>query len=315
MPVLPCVHRFRSGPGLSIVLCLCLWLPGCTRNDAPQAHLVGALLDGTLDETSGLAASRTHRDVLWLVEDGGNPAQLHAISKRGRRLASFKVDGVPATDWEDLAAFDLDGTHYLLIADTGDNGGLRHTLLLHVLAEPQVLTDGATLSPAWSIAFRWPDGARDCEAVAVDAVRGQILLVTKKRQPPQLFALPLRPGLPGVQTARALGTVERAPGPAAEELRQHPGSAPVRHQVTAADLSPDGRRLALLTYQQALLYTRKADESWAMALRRAPQLRSLPWLHQAEALGWAADGSGLYATGEFSPSPLLYLPVEPPPVP
>ena len=308
MPVLHPVFRSRLGLGLFIALCL--WLPGCTRNAAPQARLVGALLDGKLDETSGLAASRVHRDVLWLVEDGGNPAQLHAISKRGRHLASFKVDGVPATDWEDLAAFELDGTRYLLIADTGDNGGLRHTLLLHVLVEPEVLSDGATLSPAWSIAFRWPDGARDCEAVAVDAARGQILLVSKKRQPPQLFALPLHPALPGVQTARVLGTFDQAPGPDADELRQHPGSAPIRHQVTAADLSPDGRRLALLTYQQALLYTRKTDESWEQAIGRAPELRSLPWLHQAEALGWAADGLGLYATGEFSPSPLLYLPAE-----
>ena len=29
------------------------------------------------------------------------------------------------TDWEDLATFDLDGKHYILIADIGDNGGLE----------------------------------------------------------------------------------------------------------------------------------------------------------------------------------------------
>ncbi len=237
-------------------------------------------------------------------------SQLHAISKRGRRLASITVEGVPATDWEDLAAFQFDGTPYLMIADTGDNGGLRHTLLLHVLAEPTALVDGATLAPAWSIAFRWPDGARDCEAVAVDAARGQILLVSKKRQPAQLFALPLRPRTPDVQTARLLGTLDRAPAPEAEELHRQPGSAPTRLQVTAADLSPDGRRLALLTYQQALLYRREPDESWARVVRRAPTLHPLPWLHQAEALGWAADGSGLYATGELSLSPLVYLPVD-----
>src|SRR3546814_8112412 len=57
----------------------------------------------------------------------------------------------------------------------------------------------APLEPAWSIAFRWPDGARDCEAVAVDAQRGEVLLISKKRTPPELFALPLRPRDDGMQ--------------------------------------------------------------------------------------------------------------------
>ena len=69
----------------------------------------------------------------------------------------------------------------------------------------------APLKPAWSIAFRWPDGARDCEAVAVDAARGQILLISKKRQPPELFALPLRPRGSGLQVARKLGTLAGVP--------------------------------------------------------------------------------------------------------
>ncbi len=313
---MPALHKsVRTQFRLGLLTALCCGLIGCAAADAPQARLAGLLVDGELDEVSGLAASRKHRNVLWLVEDGGNPARVHAISKRGRRLASFDIAGVTATDWEDLAAFELAGKPYLLIADTGDNGGLRRTLLLHVLAEPGALTDGATLKPAWSIAFRWPDGARDCEAVAVDAARGQILLLSKKRQPPQLFALPLRPPggagqKPGVQTARALGTLAQAPQPGADELRADPARARLQSQVTAADVSPDGRQLAVLTYRQALLYSRKGNESWALAVARTPTLRSLRWLHQAEALGWAADGRGLYATGEFSPAPLLYLPVK-----
>src|SRR3546814_1566799 len=65
-------------------------------------------------------------------------------------------------------------------------------LQLHVIEEPASLDEvaqHAPLEPAWSIAFRWPDGARDCEAVAVDARRGEVLLISKKRTPPELFAL------------------------------------------------------------------------------------------------------------------------------
>lgn len=300
---------------MACVALACLALAGCVAAEPPAARLSGLLLEPELDEVSGLAASRRHDDVLWLIEDGGNPARLHAIGRRGRKRASFAVAGATTTDWEDLAAFRLDGRAYLLIADTGDNGGLRRTLQLHVVAEPARLdsddTRPATLKPAWSIVFRWPDGARDCEAVTVDAARGEILLISKKREPPELFVLPLRPRGNGVQTARALGKLLRAPRADADEQRADPVQARIRSQVTAADLSPDGRTLAVLTYRQALLYTRRPDESWASAVARTPARRALPWLHQAEALGWAAHGRGLYATGEFSPAPLLYLPADP----
>lgn len=292
---------------LALLTALCCGLAACAA-DTPQPRLGGLLLDAELGETSGLAASHTHRNTLWLVEDGGNPAKLHAISKRGRRLASYAIDGISNTDWEDLAAFGLGGKRYLLIADTGDNGGLRRTLLLHVVAEPATLEDGATLTPAWSIAFRWPDGARDCEAVAVDAARGQILLLSKKRHPPELFVLPLRPRKQGLQTAVRVGRLAGVPQASAEERRTAPARARLVHQVTAMDVSPDSRTLAVLTYEHLLLYPRAGKERWARAIQRAPQSREVPWLHQPEALGWAADGRGLYATGEFSPAPLVYFP-------
>ena len=303
------------------LLAVGLTLAACEAAAPPFAQVSGLLVDGELDEISGLAASRRHPDVLWLIDDGGNPARLFAVSKRGRRLATFAVEGVIKTDWEDLAAFDQDGKHYLLIADTGDNGGLRRSLQLHVFEEPASLAveetekratsvplkPVAALKPAWSIAFRWPDGARDCEAVAVDAARGQILLVSKKRQPPELFALPLRPRSNGLQVARKLGTLAGVPVSSAEDRRTQPERARIRNQVTAADVSPDGRALAVLTYRDVLLYPRRGNETWAHVLRRAPDVHELPWLPQPEALGWSADGRGLFATGEFAPAPLLFL--------
>ena len=278
---------------------------GCS-DPPPFAQLSGLLLDAQLDEVSGLAASRRHPDTLWMLNDGGNAANVYAVSRRGSKLATLRIDGVDNTDWEDLAAFDLDGRHYLLVADTGDNGGLRRTLQLHVIEEPANLVD-ATVKPAWSIVFRWPDGARDCEAVAVDAAAGQVLLVSKKRQPPELFALPLHPRDRGLQVARELGTLAGMPQPDAEELRANARLARIRSQVTAADIAPDRHAMAVLTYRDVLVYPRRSRETWAQALARPPRVHPLPWLPQAEALGWSADSHALYATGELSPAPLLYL--------
>jgi hypothetical protein len=272
----------------------------------PFAQLSGLVLDAKLAEVSGVAASHRHDDVLWMVNDGGNDARLYAVSRRGAKLATWRVAGAENTDWEDLASFRMDGRDWLLVADTGDNGGLRRTLQLHVFAEPSRIADGV-LRPAWTIVFRWPDGPRDCEAVAVDAARGEALLVSKKREPPELFSVPLRPRRGGgTVVARPLGKVAGVPQGDTDEVAANPELARIRSQVTAADIAPDRHALALLPYGDVLIYTRRGREDWAAALSRRPRVHALPLLPQAEALAWSADGSGLYATGEFSPAPLLY---------
>ncbi|MFP7723669.1 hypothetical protein [Lysobacter sp. A3-1-A15] len=272
---------------------------------AAGATLAGLLLDPQMDEISGLAASRVHPEVLWLHDDGGNPARLFATSTSGGRQATFHVEGVAKTDWEDIAAFELDGRRYLLLADTGDNGGLRRSLQLHVIEEPAEL-ENARLTPAWSIAFRWPDGPRDCEAVAVDVERGEVLLVSKKREPPELFSLPLRPAGDGLQTATPLGVLAGMPPPSPAE-QDDAGRARFDRHVTAADISPDGRSLAVMTYRYLLLYPRSGRDTWASAVTGQPQVISLPPLPQAEAMGWSADGRHLYATGEFIPAPMYRI--------
>ena len=285
---------------------LCALAAACAA-PPPFAQLSGLILDAKLAEVSGLAASHRHEDVLWVTNDGGNSARLYAISRRGAKLATYRVAGAENTDWEDLASFRLDGRDWLLVADTGDNGGLRRTLQLHVFEEPANLADGV-LRPAWTIVFRWPDGeARDCEAVAVDAATGEILLVSKKRQPPELFSLPLRPRRHGTLVARALGKLAGVPQGDDDEVAANPELARIRSQVTAADVAPDRHAFALMTYRDVLLYPRRGRETWAQALARNPEVHPLPLLPQAEALAWSAEGQGLYATGEFSPAPLLYL--------
>lgn len=288
---------------------------GCTRDtgDAPTASVSGLMLDSQLAEISGLAASIRHPGTLWMHDDGGNPERLFAVDRNGDRVATFRLEGVPKTDWEDIAAFRHDGRDYLLVADTGDNGGLRRTLQLHAVEEPARLVN-ARLRPAWSVVFQWPDGPRDCEAVAVDAAAGEVLLVSKKRQPPELFSVPLHTASPTTVTATLLGHL-RMPPPLSPQ--GNPGQrAPLAAQVTAADISPDGNRLAVMTYRYLLVYTRHPGEPWGRAVARPPVMRPLPWLAQAEAMGWARDGRSVFVTGEFVPAPLYRIVLDDlPPVP
>lgn len=295
-------------PSLRLLLpaALLLCMVACAPPQLPFARLAGLVSNRQLDEISGLAASHAHEDVLWAHNDSGNPARLYAISLRGRLLARFDVVGAKNIDWEDLASFTLDGKHYLLLADTGDNAGRRGDFVLHVFEEPSTLVDG-TLKPAWSIRARWPDGPRDCEAVAVDASAGQVLLISKKRVPPELFSLPLANPHRVIREARRIGRLEGVPQVGAELKRKDPQLASLFSQVTAADISPDHHTLAVLTYGSVLFYRRKDTERWSEAVAHAPEAHDVPPIPQAEALAWSAGGAGLYASGEFSPAPIFYL--------
>lgn len=271
------------------------WLP---------AEIVGLTADARLKETSGLAPARHHPGKFWTHNDSGNGAELQLMSAEGGHLATVVIDGVRNVDWEDLAGFELNGKSYLLIADTGDNIGLRKTLTLVVVEEPETLTEGMRIRPEWTVQFRWPDGARDCEAVAVDAKAGEVLVISKKRVPPELFRVPLQPSVPGVQVAERLGLLEGIAQPSPADLARSPLYGRYRSQVTAADLSPDGRTLAVLNYQVVNLYERAANAPWTASLSTPTRLE-FAWMPQAEAMSFSADGNSLWVAGEQQPSPLI----------
>jgi hypothetical protein len=171
------------------ILFLVVVLAGCTEPSAdavtegPRSRLIvaGQLQTGELVEASGLARSQRSPDLLWSMNDGGSKARLHAIDASGFHRGRIKLDDIENRDWEDLSSFDVDGTPYLLIADTGDNDAKRDQVSLHIVLEPDLaLDDKVKVDPAWSIHLRYPDGPRDVEAVTVDPARGQVLLLSKR---------------------------------------------------------------------------------------------------------------------------------------
>ncbi len=263
-----------------------------------------------LEEVSGLAASRAHPGLYWAQNDGGNGSKLVAVKGNGAHVATVDVLGAENVDWEDIDSFDLDGKHYLMVADTGDNGGIRKVLTLYVIEEPARLDDGEKLRPAWTIKFRWPDGARDCEATAVDAANSEILLISKKRVPPELFRLPLRPG-DGLQTASLVGTLGGIAQPSESELKKEPVYGRYRSQISGADLSPNGRVLAVLNYHSIHLYVRAPGKDWSQSTAAPSGILSFPWLPQAEGIAFSLDGRSLLVGSEHQPTPLLVYRVIP----
>ncbi|GAB2653057.1 hypothetical protein [Arenimonas aestuarii] len=269
-----------------------------------EPEIRGLVTHPAIGEISGLAAATHFPGHYWAINDSGSPAQLHLVDGEGGFRGSVETPGVPNRDWEDLASFRFEGGDYLLIADVGDNGGLRRELQLYVLEQPRELGKPALL--AWTIRFTWPDGARDCEAAAVDPVAGDVLLVSKKRVPAELFRVPLRPGREPV-VAERLGTLPGIEQPDARTLADNPVFGRYRSQVTAADLSPNGRVLAVLNYQSVHFLVRPRGGDWSELLGqngKMPHLQ-LPWLPQAEALAFDPASTEMVIGSEQLPSPFL----------
>jgi hypothetical protein len=273
-------------------------------------ELVALIVDPAVAEISGLAASRRHPGLYWAVNDSDRGSRVYALDARGAVHGSFTVANARNVDWEDLATFERNGKAYLAIADTGDNGGLRTELAVIVVAEP-ALKDGKfpdRVPPAWTVRFRYPDGPRDCEALAVDARAGVFWLLSKKRVPAQLFTVPLDPPRKhAIRTARQVATIRHIPQPTPEELAQHPQFGRYRGQVTAMDLDPQGRRLAVLTYRDAYLFERRDGATWPEALLEVPVTLGVPLLPQGESIAWDARGDALYVTSERLPAPLIRI--------
>jgi len=270
-----------------------------TDTKTPDKHL--KLQSPAITEASGLAVSPTNPDFLWVINDSGGTPEIHLAGTDGTDHGKLTLKDTKNIDWEDLASFTLDGKPYLLLADTGDNNSRRETCVLHILREPTLPDDGKPLNlttlPDWQIRFRYEDGPRDCEAVAVDAANKKIILISKRTKPPEVHELPLRaPSKRGILTTRKLGLTE---------VRAPVGNfIPFIDQPTGLDISPDGSLAAAVTYYGVFLFPRQPEESWADAFARKPVDLGPHHLGQAESVAFSKDGKTLRVISEGKNSPI-----------
>src|SRR5687767_5426116 len=85
--------------------------------------LLAHLEDRSIDESSGLIASRRNPDLYWTHNDSGDLPLIFAFDRTGRSRGVWSVSGAYAYDWEDIAygPGPEPDRHYLYIGDIGDN--------------------------------------------------------------------------------------------------------------------------------------------------------------------------------------------------
>ncbi len=294
----------------------CTTLPPRTMGYGPAEELA-RISQPDLAEISGIARSLTQPGVYWVHNDSGDTARIFAINSQGRLLGEVHLAGIAARDCEDIDTFRIGGRNWILLADVGDNDAVRDDLRFQFFPEP----DPAELSPerpltitpahTWQVAY--VDGARDCEGVTVSEETAEILLISKRTEPPVLYTLPFAQGPATTATIHIAHPVTPLPGiepPTAAE-RAIPGRlGQFRAQVTAFDLCDGGDCAAVLTYGNIWLYQKRGNEPWTTVFTRPPARIPVTGLPQAEALCFAPDSHDLIVTTERLPAPLQRYPAK-----
>ncbi len=211
-------------------------------------EVTGRFAYSRVNESSGVAVSRTQPGVIWTHNDSGDEARIFATNLSGDHLGTFEVRGAKARDWEDIALGPCpeNGKSCLYIADTGDNNARRRSVVVYVIPEPLVDGDGdqkRKTEKARAIEIQYPTGPVDVEAIAVSA-EGDMYLVSKGQQG-RIVAFRL------VADSVEAGVVT----PVADTLPIQPQPA-LGRWVTGAALAPGANLMAIRTYTEIFFFTR-----------------------------------------------------------
>src|ERR687890_1007828 len=101
---------------------------------------IATLEDRSIDESSGIVASRRNPGLFWTHNDSGDGPLVYAFDRAGRSRGAWRVEGAQARDWEDIAAGrgPEPGRAYLYAGDIGDNEERREFVTVYRFPEPEV---------------------------------------------------------------------------------------------------------------------------------------------------------------------------------
>ena len=252
--------------------------------DMPALQLTGTgkLNLKLVPECSALWASAAQPGVFWTLSDSGAKPVITPIRADGSAVmtpkgywGSVALKGVINTDWEALTGDDAGN---MVVGDVGNNVSRRKELGLYFFKEPK--PGDAEVAEVRKVTFAWPDQtafpdpelSHDCEAMFL--LRGKLYLLTKHRR--DTFTDLWRADIPASGDRAVLTKLARFD---------------IGGMVTDACVSPDRRRLAILTYRNVWVFEIPAageDIFHAPALHApiAPPMLSF----QVEGCAWADDG-------------------------
>lgn len=237
--------------------------PGCAPRSAWLMQPDGRMNYRDISESSGLAVSLQYDDVMWTHNDSRNAADLFAVTRRGRLIRHYQVPGAVNNDWEDIS---LDDQGNLYIFDNTSRNVEQGYNEIYILPEPDPRKN-EPIREVRKVRIHFPTSAGpfDCEAMFV--WKGMAYLITK----------PWDGSLPQVYRASDLQL---------GGVMDFIGEIPVYSMITGADISADGKRIALTSYRALLVFEGQDNPEHLLA---SPPLVAELNARQIEAVAWRDD--------------------------
>jgi hypothetical protein len=277
---------------------------GLSPNNYAEPVQLAQLENKSINESSGIAASRTHQNIMWTHNDSGDGPFIYAIDREGRHRGTWRVTGAEAIDWEDIAVGPGPDRNrsYIYVGDIGDNRRSRDQIIVYRMVEPAVSAAVTTpvgnpsrsdTEPSEAIRLKYPDGKHDAEALLVNPSTGTLYVITKSMSAPARVYKLENPSSSAAAQSLTLVTELSIPNL-------------MGGLITGGDISPDGLRVALCSYLAACelsLTDRKVpfDDVW----KQSPAAINIGTRKQGESVCYRADGLAVLATSEGIPCPLI----------
>ncbi len=268
-----------------------------------KPQIVGEIKSDEITESSGIAASRCNKDVLWTHNDSGDDAFIFALNEKGEKLGTWKVTGAKNKDWEDIAVFQdqKSGKCFLYIGDIGNNERSKTEMTIYRVAEPKVSAADVNSSAknpnktetAGAIKFEYPDMRHDAETLMINPKTGDIYILSKRLT-----------GASGVYKLAAGYSLEKTNTP--EKIADFTVPAVPDGFLTGGDIAPDGKRAIICDYFSAYEIVlpenaKNFDDIW----KQKPVIIPLGERQQGESVAYSTDENAIFATSEGENSPLI----------
>ena len=292
MKILDALVRAGAVIAFAVLPVACAPIYNATCKNTLVTSNVGPITDPALIEISGIHAGIRNPGVWWVHNDSGDTARVFALDGTGAVRGTFAFSGATATDWEDIAitpgAAAATGTMYL--GDIGDNAANRTEIQVYRVAEPDVPSTGpatsTTLTGVDTLHLVYPDGAHDAEALMVDPIFGDLVIIAKSLAggTVNVYRAPADVAAGSTTVLTNVGTLALGTG--------------LLNAVTAADVTRDGTAVAVRTYGTVMVFNRNTTRKLWTAFAGAPCNAPLPAEVQGEAVGFRDDGKALATVSE-----------------
>ena len=206
-----------------------------------------------LKEASGVEVSSAS-DLIWILEDSGNKNNIYGVNADGKIQQTIKIENASNVDWEDLTS---DQAGNLYIGDFGNNDNERKDLCIYKINAGDLKRDVATSSG--KISFYYPEQTEfppKKSGLFYDAESffehdGSFYIFTKNRSKGFDGSVSLYkiPNQEGNHKAQLLGKFQAC-------------NIYKKCAITSADISPDGKTIAILSASRVYLLTNFSPDNF-----------------------------------------------------